>query len=100
MPKKKLLLNYSGVKRAFGTKIELKLSSAIKKKLNANSGMPQTPKFRFNSRVLKMLKRQVTRNRNSAITSVDQSLNSTIDESRNLKQKLNTKRVSIADLNL
>ena len=96
--RKKVLILFHGVKRAFGTRIEQKLSSAIKKKLNANSEINQTLKFRFNSHALEKQNRYFTRNRKSTIISGHQASYCTIEKSRNIRQYLRTKRISIPGL--
>ena len=95
----KVLLIFNGAKRTFGTKIEQKLSSAIKMKLNANFGMPQAPKFMFNPHALSKKDRHITRNRKSTITSGHQNSYFTIDKSRNFRQYLRTTQLSIPGLN-
>ena len=95
----KVRLFFSGAKRSFGTRIEQKLLSAIKDKLNVNSGMPQTPKFAFKSHIGRKQNKDVTRNRRTTIGWRHQGPYFTLNKSRNLEQHLRTKRASVPGLN-
>ena len=81
----KILLLSRGVKRNFGSKIETKISSAIRKKLNLGSEISKNSKINLNLSVLRRSKQHVTRNRNSIITIGDRTCFNTIEKSRNLR---------------
>ena len=95
----KFLLLSRGVKRNFGSKIEQKFSSAIKKKLYICQEKFKASTVNINLSVLRRTKRHVTRNRNMIVTIGERTSLNTINKSRNWRLDSRISKLSMPTLN-
>ena len=83
--KKKIRLLYQGVQKYSGTKVEQKIISAIKKRLNNNAVVFETLKLNFQSSLTRNSNRSMNRNRMSIHKTGDRTSFFKQIESRNFK---------------